>query len=136
MYGNILKLWKLMTTNILNYQKTNNMAKTKIQMTSGKEFEIDFETENGYQQMREMYIHLQSKGFFKEILSEDEKIKDMIDTLLVPNFPTIDRDVIEMVSKHYLTQLNERKQWGEIDDIDVAIQLGKLIILELEDRWS
>jgi hypothetical protein len=112
------------------------MAKTKIQMTSGKEFEIDFETENGYQQMREMYIHLQSKGFFKEILSEDEKIKDMIDTLLVPNFPTIDRDVIEMVSKHYLTQLNERKQWGEIDDIDVAIQLGKLIILELEDRWS
>ncbi len=125
-----------MTTNILNYQKTNNMAKTKIQMTSGKEFEIDFETENGYQQMREMYIHLQSKGFFKEILSEDEKIKDMIDTLLVPNFPTIDRDVIEMVSKHYLTQLNERKQWGEIDDIDVAIQLGKLIILELEDRWS
>jgi hypothetical protein len=125
-----------MTTNIINYQKTNNMAKTKIQMTSGKEFEIDFETENGYQQMREMYIHLQSKGFFKEILSEDEKIKDMIDTLLVPNFPTIDRDVIEMVSKHYLTQLNERKQWGEIDDIDVAIQLGKLIILELEDRWS
>jgi hypothetical protein len=41
-----------------------------------------------------------------------------------------------MVSKHYLTQLNERKKWGEIDDIDLAIQLAKLVVLELEDRWS
>jgi hypothetical protein len=57
---------------------------------------------------------------FVEVESDDEKIKDMIDTSLVPAFPTIDRDVIEMVSKHYLTQLNERKEWGEIDDIDVA----------------
>jgi hypothetical protein len=112
------------------------MAKTKIQMTSGKQFEIDFETENGYQQMRDMHIHLQSKGFFKEIQNEDEKLKDMIDTSLVPNFPTIDRDVIEMVSKHYLTQLNEKKKWGEIDDIDVAIQLAKFVVLELEDRWK
>ena len=112
------------------------MANTKVQMTSGKEFEIDFQTENGYQQMRDMYKHLQSKGFFKEVESDDEKIKDMIDTSLVPAFPTIDRDVIEMVSKHYLTQLNERKEWGEIDDIDVAIQLAKLVVLELEERWS
>ena len=108
----------------------------KVQTTSGKQFEIDFENESGYQQMREMYIHLQSKGFFKEILSEDEKLKDMIDTSLVPNFPTIDRDVIEMVSKHYLKQLNQRKEWGEIDEIDLTIQLAKLIVLELEERWS
>jgi hypothetical protein len=105
-------------------------------MTSGKEFEIDFQSENGYQQMRDMHTYLQSKGFFKEIENDDEKIKDMIDTSLVPAFPTIDRDVIEMVSKHYFTQLNEKKKWGEIDDIDLAIQLAKLVVLELEDRWS
>jgi hypothetical protein len=104
-------------------------------MTSGKEFEIDFQSENGYQQMRDMHTYLQSKGFFKEIENDDEKIKDMIDTSLVPAFPTIDRDVIEMVSKHYFTQLNEKKKWGEIDDIDLAIQLAKLVVLELEDRW-
>lgn len=108
----------------------------KVKMTSGKEFEIDFQSESSYQQMREMYIHLQSKGFFKEILSEDEKLKDMIDTSLVPAFPTIDRDVIEMVSKHYLNQLNQRKEWGEIDEIDLTIQLAKLVVLELEERWS
>ena len=107
----------------------------KVQMTSGKEFEIDFQSENGYQQMRDMHTYLQSKGFFKEIENDDEKIKDMIDTSLVPAFPTIDRDVIEMVSKHYFTQLNEKKKWGEIDDIDLAIQLAKLVVLELEDRW-
>jgi hypothetical protein len=108
----------------------------KVQMTSGKEFEIDFQSENGYQQMRDMHTYLQSKGFFKEIENDDEKIKDMIDTSLVPAFPTIDRDVVEMVSKHYFTQLNEKKKWGEIDDIDLAIQLAKLVVLELEDRWS
>ena len=108
----------------------------KVQMTSGKEFEIDFQSENGYQQMRDMHTYLQSKGFFKEIENDDEKIKDMIDTSLVPAFPTIDRDVIEMVSKHYFTQLNEKKKWGEIDDIDLAIQLAKLVVLELEDRWK
>lgn len=108
----------------------------KVQMTSGKHFEIDFQSENGYQQMREMYIHLKSKGFFKEIEDEDEKIKDMIDTALVPAFPTIDRNVIEMVSKHYLKQLNQRKEWGEIDEIDLSIQLGKLVVLELEERWK
>ena len=108
----------------------------KVKMLSGKQFDIDFQSENGYQQMREMFIHLQSKGFFKEILNEDEKIKDMIDTSLVPNFPTIDRDVIEMVAKHYLTQLNQRKEWGEIDEIDLTIQLGKLVVLELEERWK
>jgi hypothetical protein len=105
-------------------------------MTSGKEFEIDFQSENGYQQMRDMHTYLQSKGFFKEIENDDEKIKDMIDTSLVPAFPTIDRDVVEMVSKHYFTQLNEKKKWGEIDDIDLAIQLAKLVVLELEDRWK
>jgi hypothetical protein len=108
----------------------------KVQMTSGKQFEIDFQNENGYQQMRDMFFHLKAKGFFKEILSDDEKIKDMIDTSLVPAFPTIDRNVIEMVAKHYLTQLNQKKEWGEIDDIDVAIQLAKLVVLELEERWS
>jgi hypothetical protein len=107
----------------------------KVVMTSGKEFNIDFQSENGYQQMRDMYFHLQSKGFFKEIEDDDEKLEDMINTL-VPNFPTIDRDVIEMVSKHYLNQLNQKKEWGEIDDIDVAIQLGKLVVLELEERWK
>ena len=107
----------------------------KVKMTSGKEFDIDFQSENGYQQMRDMYSHLQSMGFFKEIENEDEKLNDMVDTSLVPNFPTIDRDVITMVSKHYPNQLNERKTWGEIDDIDVAIQLGKLVVLELEERW-
>jgi len=108
----------------------------KVLMTSGKEFNIDFQSEDGYQQMREMYIHLQSKGFFKEIEDEDEKLKDMIDTSLVPAFPTIERDVIEMVSKHYLNQLNQKKQWGEIDEIDLTIQLAKLVVLELEERWS
>ena len=108
----------------------------KVLMTSGKEFEIDFETEQGYQKMRDMCIHLQSKGFFKEIENEDEKINDMVDNSISPNFPTIDRDVIEMVSKHYLNQLNEKKKLGEIDDIDIAIQLGKLIVTELEERWK
>ena len=108
----------------------------KVLMTSGKEFNIDFQSEDGYQQMREMYIHLQSKGFFKEIEDEDEKLKDMIDTSLVPAFPTIERDIIEMVSKHYLNQLNQKKQWGEIDEIDLTIQLAKLVVLELEERWS
>jgi len=108
----------------------------KVQMTSGKQFEIDFQSESGYQQMRDMCIHLQSKGFFKVMENEDEELKDMIDNSISPNFPTIDRDVIEMVAKHYLNQLNERKKWGEIDDIDVAIQLGKLIVMELEDRWK
>ena len=48
----------------------------KVQMTSGKEFEIDFQSENGYQQMRDMHTYLQSKGFFKEIENDDEKIKN------------------------------------------------------------
>jgi hypothetical protein len=107
----------------------------KVITTSGKQFNIDFQSENGYQQMRDMHVYLQSKGFFKEIESDEDKLKDMIDSSLVPNFPTIDRDVIEMVSKHYLNQLNQKKEWGEIDDIDVAIQLGKLVVIELEERW-
>lgn len=107
----------------------------KVKMTSGKEFDIDFNTEAGYQQMRDMHLYLHSKGFFKEVQNDDEKLKDMIDTL-VPSFPTIDRDVIEMVSKHYLNELNQRKEWGEIDEIDLAIQLGKLVVLELQERWK
>lgn len=108
----------------------------KVKMTSGKEFDIDFQSESGYQQMRDMHVYLQSKGFFKEIENDDEKLNDMIEQSLIPAFPTIDRDTMQMVCKHYLNQLNERKKWGEIDDIDVAIQLGKLVVLELEERWS
>jgi hypothetical protein len=33
----------------------------KVQMTSGKQFEIDFQNENGYQQMRDMFFHLKAK---------------------------------------------------------------------------
>jgi hypothetical protein len=107
----------------------------KVKMTSGKEFDIDFNTEAGYQEMRDMFFHLKSKGFFKEVQNDDERLEDMIDTL-VPSFPTVGKDVIEMVSKHYLNQLNQRKEWGEIDEVDLAIQLGKLVVLELEQRWK
>lgn len=111
------------------------MSNLKVLTTSGKEFNIDFNTEDGYQQMRDMHLYLHSKGFFKELQNDDEKLKDMIDTL-VPSFPTIDKSIIEMVSKHYLNQLNQRKELGEIDEIDLAIQLGKLVVLELEERWK
>lgn len=108
----------------------------KVKMTSGKEFDIDFQSESGYQQMRDMHVYLQSKGFFSERESDDIEIQKMIDQSLVSAFPTIDRDTMQMVCKHYLNQLNERKKWGEIDDIDLAIQLAKLVVLELEERWS
>jgi hypothetical protein len=106
----------------------------KVLMTSGKQFNIDFETEQGYQEMREMYKHLQSKKFFKVIDSDEEKLKEMVSTL--QNTFDIDKDIITMVSKHYFNQLKEKQNKGEIDEIDFAIQLGKLVVLELEERWK
>lgn len=105
----------------------------KIITTSGKEWNLDFETEEGYKQMREMYIHLQKQNFFKVINDEKEKIEDLVQSL-TKNFD-IDIDVIRMVCNHYYKQLKSNLDAGKIDDIDMAIQLGKLVVLELE-KWK
>jgi hypothetical protein len=106
----------------------------KVITTSGKQFDIDFQTQEGYQQMREMQIYLKNKGFFREA-SDEEKLIEMIDTLKAQK-PNIDINVIKMVSNHYYKVVMDRKEKGEIDDIDVPLQLAHLVVLELNDRWS
>lgn len=104
----------------------------QVLTTSGKHWNIDFETDEGYQQLREMYVHLSKKGFFTK---STDAVGETIGQLK-KHYPHIDDDTLRMVATHYYNQLEERRKFGEIDEIDVAIQLAKLVIKELNNRWA
>jgi hypothetical protein len=106
----------------------------KIITTSGKEYDIDFKSDNQHQQMREMIIDLKKRNAFKLLETDEERIKDII-TEGKKHYPNLSSDVIEMVVKHYYKQLQNKKDLGMIDDIDIAIKLGPLMIEELE-KWK
>jgi hypothetical protein len=106
----------------------------KVYTTDGKIFDLDFRTEQGYQNARNLIQFLKDNDAFKNEETDEQAIASIIKTVMMLN--VWEEDVISMVTKHYYKLLKAKLEAGEIDEIDFLILQGKMVIEELEGRWS
>lgn len=105
-----------------------------IKTYKGKEIDLDFKSEKGYENARNLFGFLKDNDALGIDVSDDEAIQSIVDTIKLIN--AWSEDEILSVTKHYYFLLKEKIEIGEIDETDFLILQGKMVIEELEGRWS
>jgi hypothetical protein len=105
-----------------------------INTTNGTEFTSDFRNDAGYEGARNLIQFLKNNDVFKNEETDEQSIDAIVKTVMLINAWEI--DVVTMVTKHYYYILKQKVEEGVIDDIDFLILQGKMVIEELEGRWS
>ena len=105
----------------------------KVLMTSGKEFEVDFESNDTYQQLRAVYDHMKANNQF-QVRPWAEDREDIIAGWQKAFHPGLDRATIMMVVDHHYSVFKAKFDAGEIDEIDQAIFFNQTVLEDL-DKW-
>jgi hypothetical protein len=104
-----------------------------LQTTKGLEFEIDLETEIGYRNSRAIMEMLRNREGFKVFSSDELAINDLVNDINTLGICPIEE--LRVVCNHYYYILKQMKGENTIDELDMDVLMGKLVIDELNGRW-
>ena len=104
-----------------------------LHTTKGLEFQIDLETEIGYRNSRAIMEMLRNREGFKVFSSDETAIDDLVSDINTLSLCTIDE--LRVVCNHYYYILKDLKKAETIDELDMDVLMGKLVIDELNGRW-
>jgi hypothetical protein len=104
-----------------------------LKTTKGLEFEIDLETEIGYRNSRAIMEMLRNREGFKVFSSDETAIDDLVNDIHTLGICPIEQ--LRVVCNHYYYILKQMKGENTIDELDMDVLMGKLVIDELNGRW-
>jgi hypothetical protein len=104
-----------------------------LKTTKGLEFEIDLETEVGYRNSRAIMEMLRNREGFKVFTTDELAIDDLVNDINTLGICSIEE--LRVVCNHYYYILKEMKGDDTIDELDMDVLMGKLVIDELNGRW-
>jgi hypothetical protein len=104
-----------------------------LHTTKGLEFEIDLETEIGYRNSRAIMEMLRNREGFKVFSSDELAIDDLVNDIHTLGICSIEE--LRVVCNHYYYILKQMKGEDTIDELDMDVLMGKLVIDELNGRW-
>ena len=104
-----------------------------LKTTKGLEFEIDLETEIGYRNSRAIMEMLRNREGFKVFTTDELAIDDLVNDIHTLGICPIEE--LRVVCNHYYYILKEMKAEDTIDELDMDVLMGKLVIDELNGRW-